>query len=141
MKKTALQSICACLLLSMVLLLLSACTGGIDTETADAFIENFFTEIEKDHYDRAESFFHPDQFTDLEKYLKALEAEKGIDFSDGITVERRSNFSIAYYDSAVGGSRYGVTLDARVGDTEVEIDVTIVQSENGYGVYEFQVRE
>ena len=117
----------------------AACSGGIDRETADAFIEDFFAEIKKDHYGRAETFFHPDQFTDIEKYLKTVEEEKGLDFSNGITVERRSNIQIAYYDSEVGGSRYGVTLDAKVGDTEVTIVVVIVQSENGYGVYEFAI--
>ena len=140
MKKTILKSICACLLLSLALLSLSACAGGIDTETADAFIEDFFAAIEKENYNSAKTFFHPDRFTDIEAYVKSVEAEKGIDFSNGITVQKRTNVAIAYYDSDVDGSRYGMTLKAKVGEVEVKIDITVVQSENGYGVYEFEIR-
>ncbi len=130
------------LLAIAVMLMLTAvsCSGGIDCETADAFIEDFFDEMEQDYYGRAKSFLHTECMLDLDKYLAAAEKEHGLDFSDGIEIEARTNISKSYYDTQVKGSRYSVTFSVLVGDESATFDVTIVESDNGYGIYAFEIR-
>ena len=111
MNKTNLIN-CALLLALAVVLMLStvSCSGGIDRETADAFIEDFFDEMEQTNYGRAKSFLHTESMLNLDEYLKAVEQERGLDFSDGIEIEDCIASSKAYYDTQVKGSRYRVTL-------------------------------
>ncbi|MBQ8849073.1 MAG: hypothetical protein IJ011_01915 [Clostridia bacterium] len=117
----------------------SSCSGGIDGDEAKEFIGEFFDAIVAEDYEKAETFLHPERPADLETFIVNIEKEDGIDFQAGIEIERYTNFSIAYYDSTVDGSTYGLTMDTNVGDADVEITVEIVQNDNGYGIYNLDI--
>ena len=118
---------------------LVACKGGIDRDSAKLFIEDFLEVIAAGDYETAEGYLHPDCLIDLEKLAEKLKNNENIDLGEGITVEKYTGFSSAYYDSKVGGSRYAPTIRVSVGDNNAIFTVEVVQNDSGYGVYSFEI--
>ncbi len=118
---------------------LVSCKGGIDTKEAKTFISDFFAAIEAEDYDTAKTFLHPERPGDLETFFTNIEKDEGVDFQQGIEIDRYINFSYAYYDSTVDGSTYKPTIRAKVGNNTVTFTVEIVQNDNGYGIYNLDV--
>ncbi len=111
---------------------LVSCIKGDEAKT---FINDFFAAIVAEDYDKAEEFLHPERPADLETFLLGIENEEGIDFQSGITIERYTSVSSAYYDTSVEGSTYELTMRTKVGDDTVKFTIEIVKNENGYGIY------
>lgn len=126
--------ICFSCIISLV-----SCKGGIKTDEAKSFISDFFDAVEAAEYDRAMTFLHPERPTELEPFFQGIENETGVDFQQGIEVERYTNFRYAYYDSTVDGSAYESTIRTDVGGHTVIFTVEIVQNDNGYGIYNLDV--
>lgn len=121
---------------------LASCSGGIDKDEAKSFINNFFEVIVNEDYEKAVEFFHPDrrhELPDIETFFVAIEEKEDIDFQLGISVERYTGFSSAYYDSTVGGSTYEPTIIVKIGDDIVEFVIEIVQNKTGYGIYNLDI--
>lgn len=114
---------------------LASCGNGIKGDEAKAFINDFFAAIVAEDYEKAESFLHPRRPADLEAFLLNVEKEENVDFQAGIEIEKYTGVSASLYDSTVDGSRYELTMRARVGDKEVWFTIEIVSNENGYGIY------
>lgn len=132
MKKTL------CLVMATVLLLsLCACSGGISVDEAQATVKDFFNAIANEEYDAAESLLHPDRPADIEEYILAIEKDLGIDFSQGIDIEKYTGYSSYLHDSSVGGSIYGLTMEISVEDTTLVCSIETVRNDNGYGIYNF----
>jgi hypothetical protein len=118
---------------------LVACKGGIDKDSAKTFIEDFLEVMATGDYEVAESYLHPDCLVDLEKLAEKLKNNENIDLGEGITVEKYTGFSSAYYDSKVGGSRYALAMRVSVGDNNATFTVEVVQNGGGYGIYSFEI--
>ena len=128
-----------CLLACVILLVsLSACSGGISGSEAKAYINDFLKEVEKGEYTAAETYLHPDRPADLQAFFEGVAAEENLDFSQ-ISVEKYTNFASALYESAVGGARYALTMKVSVSGKPVKMEIEIVKNDNGYGIYNFDL--
>ena len=137
--KTILKAFIIIIICITTALSLVSCGDGIDTDEAKAFINDFFDAVSADDFEKAQTFLHPERPADLKTFLDTVESETEIDFQSGIRVEKYTNFSYAYYDSSVGGSAYELTIKAAVGDKTVKFTVEIVQNDEGYGIYNFDI--
>ncbi len=117
----------------------ASCGNGIKGDEAKAFINDFFAAIVAEDYDKAEGFLHPERPADLETFLLNMEKEENIDFQAGIEIEKYTGFSSSLYDSTVDGSTYELTMHTNVGDKIVTFTIEIVNNENGYGIYNFDL--
>ena len=106
---------------------------------AKAFIRDFFEAVEAGEYEEAATFLHPDLPADLEKYFGTIEDNEGVDFSDGINIEKFVSFSEKEYDAEVNGSSYKMLVRTRVSGIGIRFDITIVKNANGYGIYKFRI--
>lgn len=123
-----------CCILSIV-----SCGGGIKGAEAKSYINEFFTAIVDEDYNKAETLIHPERPADLETFILNIEKEINVDFQDGIEIEKYTGFSSSVYDSTVGGSTYELTMKTVVGDRLVEFTIELVKNENGYGIYNLDV--
>ena len=117
----------------------ASCSGGIKGDEAKALIRDFLDAVVAEDYSQAETFLHPDRPGDLETFFLNIEEQENIDFQAGITIERYTGFSAAYYDSSVAGSTYELTMRTKVGEETVKFTIEIVKNENGYGIYNLDV--
>ena len=130
----------ALVVLTALLLLLSAltaCSGGVTREEAQTASEALFTALSAKDYEAAAALFHPETDTTadiLTDYCEGLTSEYGIDLSQGATIERYTGMSSSFYDSNVGGSRYELTMQVKVGETTATFRVEVVRNDNGYGI-------
>ena len=129
------------LLLALVFMLFSlvSCSGGIDTDEAKAFIGDFFEAVADGDYEKAETFLHPERSSDLDMFFSAVESSEGLDFQEGIVIEKYVGFSYTYYSTVIGGSAYELTMETKVGEREVGFVIEIVQNDNGYGIYHLDI--
>ena len=133
------KKILSALLFLTVIASLASCSGGIDTDEAKTFIEDFLAEVAETDYESAEEFLRPDRPADLEKFLTGIESKEKIDFKSGIKIEKHTGFSASFYDSTVGGSALELSFKAKIGDATVKFTVEIVKNESGYGIYNLDI--
>lgn len=112
----------------------ASCSGGIDTDEAKVLVKDFLAAIAAEDYEKAETLLHPELDIDLKDSFGRIENAKNIDFQQGVTIERYTGFNYTYYSTSIGGSSYEMTMQAKVGNTSVQIEVTVVKNDNGYGI-------
>lgn len=137
--KKLLRNIVFCIVLSVCILLFSSCSGGIKGSEAKAHINEFFAAIVDEDYSNAENLLHPERPADLNEFFASIEEAEGIDFQEGIEIERYTGFSSALYDSTVKGSTYELTMNTTIGEKKVEFTIEIVKNEAGFGIYNFDL--
>ncbi len=120
-------------------LLIASCSGGIKKNDAVATVEDFFYAVSIDDPEKAEKLLHRDCTLDVEKLLSNAETDKGIDFQSGVSIEKYTGFASSYYDSRYGGSMYALTMRASVSDVKLTVTVTVIQNDNGYGIYDIEI--
>ena len=128
-----------CLLAIVVLTLsLSACSGGIDGDTAREHVNDFFGAVKEDDYEKAETFLHPERSKDIGEFFEKIEQEEEIDFSN-IKSIKYTGFTSSFYDSSIDGSAYTLNAVLTVGSKQVEAEVEIVQNDKGFGIYNLDI--
>ena len=135
--KTATRILSVLAALLLLLTSLTACSGGVTREEAETASEALFAALLARDYEAAAAMFHPDTDTTegiLEAYCEGLASERGIDLSQGATIERYTGMSSSFYDSNVGGSRYELTMKVKVGETTATFRVEVVRNDNGFGI-------
>lgn len=137
--KKALRILSVLMIVCLCALPLSACEGGIKGDEAKAFINDFFAAIVAEDYETAEGMLHPQRPADLKAFLQTVEEKEGVDFQNGIEIERYTGFSSSYYDSTVDGSTYELTMRTKVGEKTVRFVVEIVKNDAGYGIYNLNI--
>ena len=137
--KQILKAILLLVLCSLLLLTAVACSGGIKGEDAKATVADFLAAIAAEDYAAAESLLHPERPAALEPFFLSVEEDEGLDFAQGIEIEKYTGFSSAYYDSTVDGSTYALTVRTRVGDETVKFTVELVKNEKGFGIYNLEL--
>lgn len=126
------------LLIALVLtFVLSGCSDGIKEDEAKEQINLFFDAIEQEDYEAAEALLHPDRQASLSELIIALETGLGIDFQEGIDIDKYTGFSSALYDTSVKGATYELDMIVLVGDIEMDISVQLVRNDNGFGIYTY----
>ncbi len=117
---------------------LGSCFDMKEEETK-AFIDDFFTLIVNENYDKAEEFLHPDHPADLKAFFLNVEESKGIDFQAGVEIEEYEQFRYWFYDSAVDGSAHELIINTIIGEEKVQFTISIVDNENGYGIVDLRI--
>ena len=129
-------------------ILLSGC-GACDKmkegiKKADEHFNNFCSHLTYEEYDLAKEYLHKDTIIDvgrLKTVINDIENVYGIDFADGVVLERRTSFNVTLYDSKYNGSVYDLTYKAKVGTKSVTINYVIIDNDAGYGIYSFNVED
>lgn len=129
------------LILALCLFAFSACSGGIDRSDAKLFVEEFFAAVSAEDDALAQSYLHPDCEGDLSLFLAGLASRYEVDFSDGIAIARQTGFQYSFYNSAVDGSQYTMHVETKIGEKSLDLSVTVVQNDAGYGIYDLTVDE
>ena len=127
------------LLISLVMVLfLSACSGGIKNDDAKEHVNGFFDAVKSEDYELASTFLHPERPTDLKTFFDSLKSQENLDFSN-IEIEKYTGFSSSLYDSTVNGAAYSLNMTAIVSEKDIQIEIEIVKNDNGYGIYNFNI--
>ncbi len=134
--KTFKRVILCVLLVGLLVLGLTSCISG---DIAQGTIESFVEAVESGDYDTAKTYLHPDRPVDLATYFERIESEKNVDFSSGFEIVKYTGVKSSYHDSSVDGSTYETTARVKIGDTEAELTVEIVENGSGYGIYNFEL--
>lgn len=135
--KMAIRILSVMITVFVLMAALTACSGGIPREEAQATTIALFDALSEGDYEEAASLFHPDTFTNaqnLSDYCAGLLKDYGIDVSKGMTIDKYTGFGSAFYDSNVGGSRYELTMKVIVGDKTCSFTTEIVKTDTGYGL-------
>lgn len=122
----------------MIVFSLSACSGGISNNEAKAYINEFLEKVFSKDYTAAEKFLHPERPADLKAFFETLENEENVDFSS-INNKKYTNFKSSLYDSSVGGSTYSLTMEITASDKIIQMEIEIVDNDNGYGIYNLDI--
>lgn len=117
---------------------LSACSGGISKDEAEAHIDGFLEKVSSEDYKAAEKFLHPERPADLQTFFEALKDEEDVDFSS-INIEKYTSFKSALFDSTINGSTYSMTMEISSADTSFQMEIEIVKNDNGYGIYNLDI--
>ncbi len=117
---------------------LAGCSGVISGNEAKAFINGFFDAVEAKDYNRASAFLHPDVTDDLKTFFEGMENKYDLDFSL-IDITKYTGFYSTLYDSKIGGSVYRLSMNVKVGDKEVQMQIQVVRNDDGYGIYNLNI--
>ena len=126
-------------LLCVLVLSLTLCNGGIRGEDAEKTVDDFFSAVAADDYDKAQTYLHPEVNNSLKNFLQRIEYAYGIDFSQGLQINEYTGLYYSQYDTEVGGSLYGMSMKATASDKEIDVTILIVKNRNGYGIYNIYV--
>ena len=102
-------------------------------------VTEVFEFVKNDEFVKTEEYFHPDALFAYRKLIADVELiEKlyKIDFSDGLKIVRTQGFEIVGYTSEYKGSSYEMNYIVSVGERKFEMEVLVVDNDNGYGIYE-----
>lgn len=133
------KAICILLCLSLLPLLCS-CDNAISRDEAEYRIEKLMTALEGENYQGVLSLMHPDYKCDEEQIVELVdqvEKAEGVEFSDGITVARYTNFRSALYDSNVGGGYYSLSGYITVSEKQVYFKVELARTGEDFGICNF----
>lgn len=136
--KNVLKSMAFMLIILVAVFSFIGCSGKISDDEAKEHIRGFLDAIEAEEYDTASDFLHPERPADLKSFFEGLENAKGLDFS-AIEITDYTGFSYTYYDSSVKGSTYSLNINAKASDKEIKMEIEIVENDNGYGIYNFDI--
>ena len=142
LKNRILRGVCAMLVICLALPTLCSCGVNEAKSESKAIFEDFFRAIKAEDYDKAEEYLHPDlPILAVMGQVLIIEERENIDFQSQIVIHRYPSFSSSYYDSSVDGSKRELTADATIGDVTVTMEIVIVDNDEGYGIYSFDVYE
>ena len=134
----------ACRLLSvltalcLLLVSLTACSGGITREEAKTSMDSLLSALDNENYAEAAALYHPDAaMTEelLAAFAEQVKTKVGIDLTEGAVVEKITGMSASYYDSTVDGSRYALTAKIKAGDKTADLTVEVIRNDRGYGIF------
>lgn len=137
--KHLLRTISILLVLSLSLGLLVGC---FDTENNDDLVYRakttatvFLDSIAGGHDEVAETHLHP-HFESTPRFIVYETFSKlGVQLKNGITDREFVTFRTALYDSEYDGSVCEMTVYCTVDGRNCEIDLTVVDNDEGYGIY------
>lgn len=131
--------------LSILLILslsLSVCVGCADGEEGDGLVYRakttatvFLDSIAGGYDELAATHLHP-HFESTPRFIVYETFSKlGVQLKNGITDREFVTFHTALYDSEYGGSVCEMTVYCTIDGQDCEIDLTVVDNDEGYGIY------
>ena len=139
--KTATRILSVLAALFLLLVSLTACSGGITREEAQTAMDALLTALDNENYAEAAALYHPDAaMTEdlLAAFAGQIKTKVGIDLTEGAVVEKITGMSSSYYDSNVDGSRYALTARIKAGDKTASLTVEVIRNDKGYGIFQVE---
>ena len=124
--------------LCLLLVSLTACSGGITREEAKTAMDSLLSALDNENYAEAAALYHPDAaMTEelLAAFAEQVKTKVGIDLTEGAVVEKITGMSASYYDSTVDGSRYALPAKIKAGDKTADLTVEVIRNDRGYGIF------
>ena len=127
--------------LCLLLVSLTACSGGITREEAKTAMDSLLSALDNENYAEAAALYHPDAaMTEdlLIAFAEQVKTKVGIDLTEGAVVEKITGMSSSYYDSNVDGSFYALTARIKAGDKTADLTVEVIRNDRGYGIFQVE---
>jgi hypothetical protein len=133
-KKTAALIAALCILVCA----LTSCDASVDGKVK-RFVNDFFAEVEAGNYEEAETYLHPMLPADLAMYFGDMESKEGIDFQDGIKIERYISYTDMSFDTSLNANVCELKIRTKVSGVGIRFNIGIMENADGYGIYSFKV--
>ncbi len=122
------------------LIAFSLCLAGcIKGDDAKQLTKDFLQAIEDEDYEKGETYLHPDYKVNIQKEIAKIEARENVDFSNGVEIDKYHGFSSSLHASKVDGSIFELDLTIKVDNKTLEMYIAIVDNDDGYGIYYFEM--
>ncbi len=135
------KSIRVCAIL-LILALAFSSVSCIKSDVAKATVDDLFACLSEGRFEDATALFHPisnvADVSALQTFDADLKSACGASFTDGIRVEKYVGFRSAAYDSTVDGALYELSMIALIGEVSLNVVVSVVENDDGYGIAEFR---
>ena len=130
------------LLVSLTVLSLFLFSSCIPVDSGKATVEEFYTALGNDDFEKAATFIHPVKNTDTEELRRSiatLEDMHDIDFSDGIEFLQTLGVNTSSFLNIPKGvtKTLNLTYLISISKKEFTLYVEIVEDPDGYGITSF----
>ncbi len=130
-----------------ILLCFSSCTLindlKVEAGRVASFMEQFVALMEDPTIEKAEALVHPKSSITAESVIDKIqnnEALADIDWTQEITIGELSDIELLYQDADLGGNVYSVGCQVVVGGTAIDLDLTLLSTSEGMGLYDFDIK-
>ena len=137
--KRLISVISVILVICLTVSCLAACGMGLDKDKAKEDMIAFLREIKDGDFEGAKTYLHPSFTDDIEPFFNEVEENYDIDFQSGITILGYSGTYYAAYTSEVDGSAYELDFDIEISGKELDVTISVVENDLGYGIYGFRI--
>lgn len=131
----------------IAILALSSCSlineAKQEAQKVEQFTGDFAVLVETPTIENAEKIVHPSSKLTPENVVEKIESNeklKSLDLSQEISVGNIGDLNVSYHDKTLGGNVYSVTVQILVGDTPIDVDLTLLSTEGGFGLYDFDIK-
>ena len=137
--KIIILTICICFSVCMTLLMINFISKIKDSRD---FAKDFCSYIVEDDIESAKEMLHQDgkiKQEELLEYILKIEKKYKMDFSNGIIFKKITDYSHTAFDGEYRGSVHIFTYQIVVNGLATYSSFTIVDNNNGYGIYNFSI--
>lgn len=143
----SLKSLKALVLIVCVVLCLSSCSFIEEMQSEVQKAENFAQEItvliQNPTVEKAQELVHPSSPLTPETVVDMVrnnEKLSSLDLSQDIKVSEIGDIDLSYKDETLGGNVYTLQCQILVGDTPVDVLVTLLSNDAGFGLYNLDIK-
>ena len=114
-----------------------------ETKKVAEFTEDFAELVAEPDIEKAESLVHPNSNINAETVIDRIENNEklaSLDMSQEITVSEIGELDIAFHDESLGGNVYTLDCVITVGDTPINVTLKILSTDEGFGIYDFDIK-
>lgn len=135
------------ILIVCIVLCLSSCSFIEEMQSEAQKAENFAQEltvlIQNPTVEKAEELVHPSSPLTPEAVVDMVQNNEklsSLDLSQEIKVGEIGDLNFSYKDETLGGNVYTVQCQILVGDTPVDVLVTLLSDDAGFGLYDLDIK-
>ena len=126
------------LLLALTFVFSLVSCGDISDEEAKGQADELVKCVSENRFEDAKALLHPDRPIDIAAVFERAEQTYGVDFQSGIRVSHY-DLSGAESEKEVDGTEYEVDLEIVVSGRAMELSLSIVRNDNGFGIYSIEI--
>ncbi len=142
MKNLRIAAIALC-----VLLCLSSCSFinemKEESQKITEFAEQITVLVKNPTVEKAEELVHPSSPLTPENVVDMVKNNEklcSLDLSQEITLGDIGDIDMSYHDETLGGNVYTVECQILVGDTPVDVLVKLLSNDQGFGIYDLDIK-
>ncbi len=143
----SLKSLKTLALIVCVVLCLSSCSFieemQLEVQKAENFAQEITVLIQNPTVEKAQELVHPSSPLTPEAVVDMVrnnEKLSSLDLSQDIKVSEIGDIDLSYKDETLGGNVYTLQCQILVGDTPVDVLVTLLSNDAGFGLYNLDIK-